>query len=51
MAEDLYHLWRNFSLSEEDSLEVEVNAPVLAGIVHIAIEIAWWGQLFGKQGG
>jgi hypothetical protein len=34
MAEDLYHLWRNFSLSEEEGLEVEVNAPVLAGIVH-----------------
>lgn len=33
MAEDLTNLWRKFSLSEEESVEVEIKDHTLEGIV------------------
>lgn len=34
MAEDLTRMWRNFSLTEEESVEVEIHEQTLEGIAN-----------------
>lgn len=45
MAEDLSKLWMNFFISEEESLEVEVQDQALDVIV-ARVNLVWWESLW-----